>query len=449
MEPQPATLILDERTLADLGVFEGRGGAKSLFEFCNRTRTRGGSRALKARMRAPLVDVEAIAAVQAALRFMAGAEASLAKLPSAYLVSNVERYLRLPVPASKDGGLVAGLRGIALWIDDFRQFTALAHGVDVTRRFLLALRDLTADPRLADAPGALAPLLGRLRTHLAEPAFATVPAAPVGPLPWRTLALDGAFRAEGRETLRALVDLVYELDALMALADTARSAAWTWPELREGAVGIEAEDLAHPLLDDAVGNPVRLDERRRLLFLTGPNMAGKTTYLRAVAIAQYLAQLGLGVRATRCVVSPATHLLTAISLEDDLHLGVSYFRAEALRVRALADALAAGGRVLAVLDEPFKGTNVKDALDASDAVLRRLARCTHCRCIVSSHLIELDEGLKTEPHVDRRYFEAAEEGERLAFDYRLHDGVSAQRLGMRVLREEGVFELLDAATDAS
>jgi len=192
-----------------------------------------------------------------------------------------------------------------------------------------------------------------------------------------------------------------------------------------------------------VGNPVALNQSQRLLFLSGPNMAGKTTYLRAFATALYFAHLGVGVPAATFRFTPVDRLFTAISLSDDIHSGVSYFRAEALRARAIAEAIAAGDRVVAVLDEPFKGTNVKDAMDATLAIMDRFSAREGCLFMFSSHLIELSDKVSESTQVDRRYFEAEEGEGRLRFDYKLRSGVSSQRLGMRVLREEGVFDLLD------
>ena len=139
---------------------------------------------------------------------------------------------------------------------------------------------------------------------------------------------------------------------------------------------------------------------------------------------------------------PVQRLLTSISLSDNLADGISFFRAEALRIKAVAQALAEGSRTIAIMDEPFKGTNVKDALDASFEVIRELAGKQDSLFVISSHLIELEESLNAVAHIDYGYFEAQEHGPELAFDYRVRQGVSAQRLGVRVLHEEGVFDLL-------
>ena len=95
------------------------------------------------------------------------------------------------------------------------------------------------------------------------------------------------------------------------------------------------------------------------------------------------------------------------------------------------------------MDEPFKGTNVKDAFDASLEILRRFATKEGCHFFFSSHLIELDEPLPGPEHIVRAHFAAQEEQGRLQFDYLLRAGISDQRLGVRVLSEEGVFEFLD------
>jgi len=131
------------------------------------------------------------------------------------------------------------------------------------------------------------------------------------------------------------------------------------PDLQEGPSTVHAEGLVHPFVPSPVANGVALDQNQRVLFLTSPNMTGKTTYLRAIATALYFAHLGMAVPASSFKFTPAQNLFSSISLSNDLHNGVSYFRAEALRAKAVAQAIAGGNRVIALLEEPFKRTNVK------------------------------------------------------------------------------------------
>ena len=112
-------------------------------------------------------------------------------------------------------------------------------------------------------------------------------------------------------------------------------------------------------------------------------------------------------------------------------------------MKAIAEALAAGYRVIAIMDEPFKGTNVKDALEASLSILLRFADREGNLFMFSSHLIEMKDRIKDHTQVSCHYFEAEEGEGPLRFDYTLRTGISSQRLGMRVLSEAGIFELLD------
>jgi DNA mismatch repair ATPase MutS len=213
--------------------------------------------------------------------------------------------------------------------------------------------------------------------------------------------------------------------------------------VHDGPTEIRGEAVFHPFVANAVPNPLRLDQKQRLLFLTGPNMAGKTTYLRACGIAVFLAHVGMGVPAASFRFSPCNAFFSAISLVDNVREGVSFFRAEALRIKSIAQAVANGRRVIALLDEPFRGTNVKDAHDASATVLARLAHKQDSLFLVASHLIELGPTLLETGSVDCCRFDASEKEGRLQFDFVLRPGISSQRFGMRVLHEEGVFELLD------
>jgi len=437
-------LRLDAQTLKDLEIFGSEATGTSLFEFCNRSRTEGGTKALRRRMRHPWCSPDGIRATQESLVFILAHRQLFGTLPSAYTAGRVERYLREVLPVvSREGLLGFSFGAFALWADYGRQYLRIVTGVRFTCALIQALRRFVREAQAASAPGELAWLLAEMQALLDRPGFSRVPEHGAGRWYWKTLRLDQAFRVHERATIGRLVQLIYEVDALVAMADVTGRHGFALPRIEAGALRVYADGVVHPYLQDAVANPVELDQRHRLLFLTGPNMAGKTTYLRAFATALYLAHLGMGVPARSFRFVPAERLFTAISLNDDLRSGVSYFRAEALRVKAIARAVTEGDRVVAVLDEPFKGTNVKDAIEASQAILERLASSEGCLFMFSSHLIELSEGLHAVEHVDFRYFEAREDEGRLRFDYRLHSGVSNQRLGMRVLHEEGIFELFD------
>lgn len=442
-EENSEVLILDADTRADLQLFASGSDAESLFSFCNRCRTKGGERVLRRRMETPWSSSDRILATQDSLSFILGHRETFADLPSAYVALNVERYALESAPIVRDHNLVEFTFGAFSLANDDRFYIRIVRGVELTHRLLRALRQFVGNAHLASPAGELAPIIGEMRALLDRPRLRQIADDETGRWFWKRLRVDQTLRLHERAAINRLLQLTYEIDALVAMADVTRAHDFVLPRVVAGPVRLDAEGLVHPFIANAVANPLELDQDRRVLFLTGPNMAGKTTYLRAVATALFFAHLGMGVPADRFHFVPVQRLLTSISLTDNLNDGISYFRAEALRVKQVAQAVADGYRVVAIMDEPFKGTNIKDAFDASLAILKRFAVREDCLFLVSSHLIELSERLSAAMNVDYRYFEAEEQEDRLSFDYALHPGVSSQRLGMRVLREEGVFDLLD------
>jgi hypothetical protein len=441
-------LVLDSHTLRDLEIFETDSDAESLFEFCNFTRTEGGAKLLRKRMELPWCEAEPIKITQQSVAFVCENREVFRKLP-AYVVQNVEIYQReVLLGATKKNPIEYFLQATNVYFNHDRHYRGIVRGVQYTCSVIRGLCEFMAQEELEAAKGEIVPLLAELQELLSFAWVDEIPQQQVaGSSPRKIFRLDQVFRQQAKGVILRVLQLVYEFDALVSLADATLEHGFAIPEVLDGDIRIEAEGLVHPYLIDAVPNAVRLDQQERVLFLTGPNMAGKTTYLRAVAIALYLAHLGMGVPAKRFGFVPVQRLYSSISLNDDIHAGISYFRAEALRIRAIAESISQGHSVAAVMDEPFKGTNVKDAFDASLAVLERFATKEDCLFLFSSHLIELDDQLEETKQISRSHFIAEVDGGRLTFDYQLRPGVSDQRLGVRVLEEEGVFDLLDGTKE--
>jgi DNA mismatch repair ATPase MutS len=447
----PDEMIMDAQTYKDLEIFEAEGGAQSVFDLCNATRTDGGARALRARMKKPFSSPAKIRSVQESLSSILEHRLAFERLPSDVVTNAVEKYIHgsLPLVAS-DNPIEVLIGSLEIRFGEVRPWTRIVRGVQATSAMIRSLRRLLGSVEMRAARGSVSGLVEEMRALLARPALAIVPAEERWDLPsWTILRIDRVLRHTERATVERLLHLLFEVDALVSLAEVVQRSRLVMPEIVEGPLAVEAEAVTHPFIEDAVANPVALDQARRMLFLTGPNMAGKTTYLRACGIALYLAHLGMGVPARSFRFSPCQRLFSSITVHDNVRNGVSFFRAEALRVKAIAQAVTDGYRVVALMDEPFKGTNVKDALDASRAILERFAAKEGSIFLVSSHLIELGEQMVATGQVDCRHFEAGEQEGRLRFEYVLRPGVSTQRLGMRVLREEGIFALLDGETVAA
>lgn len=437
-------LALDEQTFKDLEVFESATSGQSLFDFCNLTRTKGGATVLKKRMEQPFARLDRILAAQEAVCFVQEYRAEFEILSSlSFTTLCVDRYVNdyLEVITS-DNPIEFGIAALTLRVNNRSDYDAIVRGVQFGCRLVAALRNFVERVGRLESAGELNDLIAEMKRILERQSLSIVPRHTEGAWFWTILGIDRVFRAKEPSSMRRLIQLVHEIDALVSLADVTSRHGFVMPEFKAGALHVIAEGLVHPLIQNAVGNPVRIDQEQRLLFLTGPNMAGKTTYMRALAIAFYFAHLGMGVAARSFRLSPAQRLFSFITLTDDIHNGISYFRAEALRVKSIARAVSQGYSVMALLDEPFKGTNVKDAFDASCEIVKGFSLSEGCLFVVSSHLIELHEQLDSLEDIDFRCFEACESEDRLRFEYQIGKGVSEQRVGMRVLRDEGVFELL-------
>src|SRR5690606_32753041 len=133
---------------------------------------------------------------------------------------------------------------------------------------------------------------------------------------------------------------------------------------------------------------------KNVVFLTGANMAGKSTFMKSFGIAIYLAHMGFPVPATEMTFSVRDGLYTSINVPDNINEGYSHFYAEVLRVKMVAEAVANAKNMVIIFDELFKGTNVKDAYEATVAVTAAFAEHHNCAFIISTHIMEAADELK-------------------------------------------------------
>ena len=145
---------------------------------------------------------------------------------------------------------------------------------------------------------------------------------------------------------------------------------------------------------------------------------------------------------------PVGTVFSSVQIVDDLSAGESFYLAEVRRIGALAKALADHGSAVAVVDEPFRGTNVHDAAEATLAVITRLAAHPTALVLVASHVGEVIPTILADPRIALLYFAADVTDDKPRFDYLLREGVSEQRLGMTLLRQEGVLDCLERSANS-
>nr|WP_217443360.1 DNA mismatch repair protein MutS [Myxococcus sp. CA051A] len=248
------------------------------------------------------------------------------------------------------------------------------------------------------------------------------------------------WRAKHGTQVRHWFEALAEMEALSCVAGLAHDRpAFAWPTLEATGPLVEAKVMGHPLLDAPVPNDVSLPGPRQALLITGSNMSGKTTLMRALGTNAVLALAGAPVSAASFRLSPL-HVLTSMRVKDSLERGVSYFYAEVQRIKAVLDAArAANGQALFLLDEILLGTNTRERQLASREVLRLLLS-TGASGAVTTHdlsLTSLAEETR-DAHVRNVHFRDHLEAGEMVFDYKLREGVVDTTNALRVLRLAGV-----------
>ena len=222
-----------------------------------------------------------------------------------------------------------------------------------------------------------------------------------------------AWQRDAGPAVRGWLDALGEVEALCSLAALAHAQPeWAWPRVGagsgqegdEGADAFRAIALGHPLIpgDRRVGNDVEVGPPGTFLLVTGSNMSGKTTLIRAIGVNAVLAEAG-GPVCARSLAMPPVRLATSIVIEDSLEDGVSFFMAELLRLKRVVDAAAAdasesggsgagGRRLLYLLDEVLRGTNSAERRVAIQRVLGRLLDLGAIGAITTHDLQILAEG---------------------------------------------------------
>ena len=249
-----------------------------------------------------------------------------------------------------------------------------------------------------------------------------------------------------RKELRRLLEIIYYTDVYVAVATVAKKMRFVRAVAygkEEGVNRIDVKGFSHPLMVGAVGNSIRIDHERNVSFLTGANMAGKSTLMKAFGVAVYLAHIGFPVAAEVMEFSVQDGLYSSINVSDHLNLGYSHFYAEVARVKRVAEEVCAGKNLVIIFDELFKGTNVKDAYDATVAVITAFGSSRNCSYMVSTHITEAGFTLaEKSEHFRFVCLPTVMKGKIPTYTYRLEEGISNDRLGMMIVENERVVEII-------
>ena len=438
------SFIADKQTTDDLNLL-GKYKPGSVYSLFNTVKTRGGERLLDEMFRSPLSDHQAINRRSDIFRYLSAKPVAFPFTGGQ--VSLVEDYLGAGGTGYWLATAATLFRGRLLeaTVND-KGYGIVRDGVAATVGFLQDCRDFIGSPGMNGAPATLADLRTAAMSILDDQRLAAFPLQQeVGRLSWLRLAgIHHLLTNVLQQELARLLEIIYELDLYIAVSQVAADKDFSFAHaLPAEDYIVHALDLRHPCLDKAVGNPVLLDRHRNVLFLTGANMAGKSTFMKSFGIALYLAHMGFPVAARDMVFSIKDGIFTSINVPDNLSLGYSHFYAEVQRVKTIAGSVGNSKSFLVIFDELFKGTNVKDAYDATLAITAAFAEYRNCGFVISTHIIEVGEALREKyDNLQFAFLPTVMEGKTPRYTYKITEGITSDRHGMMIIQQEGILDII-------
>jgi DNA mismatch repair ATPase MutS len=238
------------------------------------------------------------------------------------------------------------------------------------------------------------------------------------------VALD-RWKRNSQKQIPEWFSVVKDFDATISLAGYFyNNPDFTFPGVSDKLI-IEARDLGHPLIDKntRVANDFAIGEKGTLVILTGPNMAGKSTFLRTVGVNLILGMNGAPVCASEFIFTPVK-IFSSMRTSDSLQKNESYFYAELCRLRTLKERLLADDNMFILLDEILKGTNSRDKHTGSKLFIKQLVKMNGTG-LIATHDVELGNMEQDFPeHISNKCFEVEIDGEHISFDYLLREGMT-------------------------
>ena len=242
--------------------------------------------------------------------------------------------------------------------------------------------------------------------------------------------------------LPRLLDSIGQIDSYNSLANYAyNNPGFAWPVLSESQTVLSASGIGHPLLpaNRRICNDFSIDNIKKIVVITGANMAGKSTFLRTVAVNYILGMVGAPVCASSMTFTPV-RLFTSMRTTDSLSHNESYFYAELKRLKILKTRMESDRQVLFILDEILKGTNSADKSSGSKLFIKKCIELEGTG-LIATHDTSLAETEKKYPGIIiNKCFEIEIEGDKVKFDYVLRDGITTRMNASILLKEMGIAD---------
>lgn len=435
---------IDKTTLHDLSVFLPGGGG--IFGLIDYTTTHTGRESLRRMIHNPPAGIDALQEVQDTIRFWTGNLHQWPQVISNGTMVMLEKFFQ----SGDSSGTTPS--GISLLFNTFFQKLlnrseyfhtqfSLSHVADLVNG-CIALCRLIED---ASLPALLHRELSAMQQELDHPLTAEIQRLDKNTAYKDLARLSYAVRRDMKHAITRLMQHYARIDAWQSMARATLLHHWTFPKLLPGDTPVlETKGLYHPLLEKPTSYDTGFHTQKNFMVLTGANMSGKTTFMRALGVAALLAHVGMGVPAAALRISFLEGIITNMHVEDNLLRGESYFFAEVQRMKLTAEKLIHPGTHLVLMDELFKGTNVHDAFECTRGVMEGLLRHPSHLMVLSTHLYEAAQHFQNREGMLFAYFVTEmKEDHNYHFTYQLKEGISGDRIGYRILQQAGVLDLLN------
>ena len=434
----------DKQTLDDLNVL-GKFKTNSLYSLFNKVQTVGGERLLDSMFRYPLSDAEEINKRSEVFKYFEQKKFEFPFGKEKYSI--VENYL-----TSEGGGNIVTSfartfrRKFLNYIGLDEEYKLVKEGLLFSIEFLNALKDFLYKLQDQDAENPYHKQIEELKKIYEGKWLQWLPdERGVSKMPVLKMAkYEYLLKHALQKEVKQILEIVYDLDVCIAVSNVSRNKFFTYAQALPAENNcIQIDGVYHPCLDKAVANSISFDQSSNVIFLTGANMAGKSTFMKSFGTSIYLAHMGFPVAAKRMKFSVKDGIFSSINVSDNLEMGYSHFYAEVLRVKNVALEVAKSKNLVILFDELFKGTNVKDAFDATLAVSEAFAENRNCSFIISTHIIEVGETLRERcDNLRFVYFPTIMKNKVPQYTYTLQEGITTDRHGMMIIENEGILEII-------
>ncbi len=435
---------VDKTTLADLSIFHAE-EEQSVFHHLNYTQTNGGREYLRYLLNNPLGSIDEISDTQQTIRQLMEVANKWPITVTNGTVMVMERFYESQINAiPKHPNKVNSLTYKIFNGPDYGLIRyTVEHAIDFTKGLQQIVNLLQQHPHSLSRQ--LTRLTERITMLLTRPMIQDMQQEDKKKLSPEAILRYGTFiRSHFKSQIFELIDIYSKFDAYLSVAWATKKHGYCFPEIKKSDQPyIKATGLHHPLLEAPVSYDIELAIKNNFLFLTGANMAGKSTFIKAVGVSAYLAHLGMGVPAKEMELSLFDGLLSNIQVVDNIIKGESFFFNEVQRIKSTIEKISDGKNWLILIDELFKGTNQQDAVKCSVTVIEGLRKMKNALFVLSTHLYEIGEDLRKYDNIQFCYFETSVKDDQLLFSYQLKQGISNDRLGYLILRKEGVVDLLE------